>query len=75
MGLDRDKLVQTVWAVLLTAMGVLLLFKTPYAIRAGNDNTFLQFARYFIGAFLIVGGIRKFFSLYLAGRKTDSPED
>ncbi len=75
MGLDRNNGVQLVWAVLLTAMGVLLLFKTPYAIRAGYDSGFLNFARYFIGAFLIVGGVRKFFALYMVNKKTPTSRD
>lgn len=75
MGFGRNNGVQLVWAVLLTAMGILLLFKTPYAIRAGNDSGFLNFARYFIGAFLIVGGIRKFFALYITSKKTTAPDD
>lgn len=75
MALDGNKLVQTVWAVLLTAMGVLLLVKTPYAIQAGNGNGFLNFARYFIGAFLIVGGGRKFFALYISKTSTEPSED
>jgi len=75
MAFDRNKLVQTVWAVLLTAMGIVLLFKTPYAVQAADKSPFLNFARYFIGAFLIVGGARKFFSLYIMNKKSGPSED
>ncbi len=75
MAYDQHKTLQSIWAVLLTAMGLLLCFKTPYAISQGNGTGFLNFARYFIGAFLILGGARKFYSLYLAGSKERSSED
>ena len=74
MALDQRSAVQTVWAVLLTAMGVLLCLKTPYALRQAPASGFLSFARYFIGAFLIVGGIKKLYRLYLSKPKESPPE-
>ncbi len=75
MAYDQHKTLQSIWAVLLTAMGLLLCIKTPYAIRQGYGTGFLNLARYFIGAFLILGGARKFYALYLAGSKEHLPED
>jgi hypothetical protein len=67
MGTEPDKTTQTIWAALLTAMGLLLCFKTPPALEQIPGSGFLSFARYFIGIFLIVGGIKKFYGLYFAG--------
>lgn len=75
MAYDQHKTLQNIWAVLLIAMGLLLCLKTPYAIRQGDGTGFLNFARYFIGVFLIVGGARKFYALYLAGSKEHPPEN
>ncbi len=75
MALDQRKSIQTIWAVLLTVMGVVLCLKTPYAIRQAPESAFLNFVRYGIGIFLIVGGIRKLYAVYLAKPKGSSPED
>ena len=75
MALDQRKSIQTLWAVLLTVMGVVLCVKTPYALRQASESAFLNFARYFIGIFLIVGGIRKLYAVYFAKPKGSSPEE
>lgn len=74
MALDQHRTVQTVWAVLLTAMGVLLCIKTPYVLRQAPASGFLSFARYFVGAFLIVGGMKKLYRLYFSKPEESSPE-
>ncbi|MCK4485672.1 MAG: hypothetical protein KAU38_02805 [Desulfobacterales bacterium] len=65
MGFDQRNLTQTIWGVLLIAMGVLLCIKTPYAFRL-SPSGFLTFARYFVGVFLIVGGAKKLYRLYFS---------
>ena len=75
MAFDQNKSAQTVWAILLTAMGILLCLKTPYALRRVPDSGFLNFARYFIGILLVLGGVKKFYGLYVAKRKTSPPKD
>jgi hypothetical protein len=66
MGFDQRNLTQTIWGVLLIAMGVLLCIKEPYALRLAPKFGFLTFARYFIALFLIVGGIKKLYRLYFS---------
>jgi hypothetical protein len=61
MAFSKRNLAQIVWGVLLIAMGVLLCVKEPYALRLSPDSTFLKFARYFIGVFLIAGGVKKLY--------------
>ena len=74
MAFCSQKPVQTVWAVLLVVMGLLLCIKTPYAVRISRGAPFLNFARYFIALFLVIGGVRKLYILYtLKGEK--SPPD
>jgi hypothetical protein len=65
MALDHHKSVQTVWAALLIAMGVLLCVKTPHALQNTSGPSFLSFARYFIAILLIVGGAKKLYGLYI----------
>lgn len=71
MGTDKNKSGQTIWAVLLTAMGLLVCIKTPYALRQLPESGFLNFTRYFVGAILIVGGLKKLYGLYFD--KGDTP--
>jgi hypothetical protein len=75
MAIDKDKSTQTIWAVLLTAMGLLLCLKTPPVMQQLPASGFLSFARYFIGIFLIFGGIKKFYGLYVSKSDTTSPEE
>ncbi|NVM20515.1 MAG: hypothetical protein HWN68_01895 [Desulfobacterales bacterium] len=75
MDSNQHKQFQTVWAVLLLAMGVFLCVKTPYALRAASDSAFLNFARYFIAVFLIVGGARKLYGLYFSKEKESPPDE
>lgn len=70
-----DKATQTIWASLLTAMGLLLCFKTPPVLQQVSGSGFLTFVRYFIGIFLIVGGIKKFYGLYFPGSDTSSQKE
>jgi hypothetical protein len=74
MAFDRKK-TQTLWALAVAAMGVLLCVKTPYALRQTPDNAFLNFARYFIAVLLILGGLKRLYSLYFSGNKESSPEE
>jgi len=74
MALDQHRTVQTVWAVLLAAMGVLLCIKTPYVLRQAPASGFLSFARYFIGALLIVAGMKRLYGLYFSKPKESSPD-
>ncbi len=69
MAFDQRRSIQIVWAVALTAMGVLLCVKTPYALEVSSGSSFLKFARYFIGIFLIGGGVRKLYWLYFSDHK------
>ncbi len=69
MAFDQRRSIQIVWAVALTAMGVLLCVKTPYVLEASSGSLFLKFARYFIGIFLIGGGVRKLYWLYFSNHK------
>ena len=55
---------QIIWAVILIAMGVLLCVTEPYALRETPDSPFLNFARYFIAAVLIVAGAKKLRRFY-----------
>jgi hypothetical protein len=75
MAFDQRKSAQAVWAILLMAMGVLLVVKTPYALRQGHGSGFLQLARYFIAVFLIAGGVRKLYALYSSKPKDSSREE
>jgi hypothetical protein len=74
MAIDQGKTVQTVWAVVLMAMGVALCFKTPYAVRE-SPSGFLNFSRYLIGVLLAVGGVKKFYNLYFGKHKEIPPEE
>jgi hypothetical protein len=67
MARDHHKSVQTVWAALLIGMGVLLCVKTPAALQDATGPSFLGFARYFIAVFLIVGGLKKLYGLFISG--------
>ncbi|OEU53713.1 MAG: hypothetical protein BA872_00425 [Desulfobacterales bacterium C00003060] len=69
MAFDQNKLAQTIWGVLLIAMGVLLCVTEPYALRLSQESTFLSFARYFIAVFLAVGGVKKLYGLYFSKDK------
>jgi hypothetical protein len=75
MASDQRKSVQTIWAILLTVMGVLLCVKTPPVLRQAPDSGFLNFARYFIAVFLIAGGVRKLYTLYFPKPKDSSHEE
>jgi hypothetical protein len=66
MGFDQNKSAQTVWAVLLMAMGLLLFIKTPYAVQQSAQPLLLNIARYIIAAMLTVAGARKFYLLYFS---------
>ena len=69
MGYDQRNLTQTIWGVLLIAMGVLLCVKEPPALRVAPESGFLTFARYFISLFLVVGGVKKLYGLYFSKKK------
>ena len=75
MAFDQHKTVQTVWAVLLIAMGLLLCIKTPYVLQEAPQSGFLHFTRYLIGFLLVLGGARKFYALYGKNNKQDPPKD
>jgi len=75
MAFDQKKKAQTLWAIALAAMGVVLCLKTPYALRQTPDNSFLNFARYFIAALLIFGGLKRLYSIYFSGKKESSHEE
>ena len=75
MAFDQRKSTQTIWAVLLTAMGLLLCLKTPYALRQAPESGFLNFARYFIGALLAIGGGRKLYALFFAKPKASQTRE
>jgi hypothetical protein len=75
MATEPNKTTQTIWASALTAMGLLLCLKTPPALQQVSGSGFLHFARYFIGIFLIVGGLKKFYELYFSKSGTAPPED
>jgi hypothetical protein len=75
MAFDQRKSVQTIWAILLTIMGVLLCVKTPYALRQAPESGFLNFARYFVAVFLIAGGVRKLYTLYFPKPNESSHEE
>jgi hypothetical protein len=75
MAFNHQNSAQAVWAILLMAMGVLLFVKTPYALRQGHGSGFLHFARYFIGVFLVLGGVRKLYALYFSKPKDSSREE
>jgi len=75
MAFDQKKKVQTLWAIALAAMGVLLCVKTPYALRQTSDNSFLDFARYFIAALLVFGGVKRLYSLYFSNHEESSHEE
>jgi len=75
MATEKDKSTQTIWAVLLMAMGLLLCLKTPPILQQLPASGFLSFARYFMGIFLIVGGLKKFYGLYISKSDTASPEE
>jgi hypothetical protein len=64
VALDHRDLRKLVWGVLLVAMGLLLCFSTPYAVRMSPDSGFLNFSRYFIAIFLIVAGAQRLYKLY-----------
>jgi hypothetical protein len=74
MASDQRHLKQIIWGVLLIAMGVLLCVKEPYALRVSPDSAFLNFARYFIALFLIVGGAKKLYRVY-SSKEKDAPSD
>jgi len=69
MAFDQRNLRQTIWGVLLIAMGVVLCVKEPYALRVSPESTFLSFTRYFIAAFLIIGGAKKLYGVYFSKDK------
>ena len=69
MAFDQRNLTQTIWGVLLIAMGVLLCVKEPPALGLVPKSGFLTFARYFISLFLIVGGGKKLYRLYFSKNK------
>ena len=69
MAFDQRNLKQIIWGVILIAMGVLLCVKEPYALHVSSDSAFLNFARYFIALFLIVGGAKKLYRLYFSKDK------
>jgi hypothetical protein len=75
MAVDQGKTVQTVWAVVLMAMGVALCFHTPYAVREASDSGFLNFSRYLIGVLLVVGGVKKFYRLHFGKQNGIPPEE
>jgi hypothetical protein len=75
MALDQRKWVQTIWAIVLTFMGVLLCVKTPYALREAPGSGFLNFARYFVAVLLIAGGVRKLYTLYFPKSNKPSHEE
>ena len=74
MAFDQHKSVQTVWAALLIGMGVLLCIRTPYALQDTSGASFLNFARYFIAIFLIVGGVKKLYGIYFSTPGEAPPE-
>ena len=69
MAFDQRNLRQTVWGVLLIGMGLLLFFKNPDALHQSQSPAFLNFSRYFIAVFLIVGGTKKLYGLYFSKDK------
>ena len=75
MAFEQHKTAQTVWGVLLTAMGVLLFVKTPYALRQVPESFFLNFARYFIAVILVLGGAKRLHALYFSKPEESSHED
>jgi hypothetical protein len=75
MALEENKSARTVWAIALTAMGLLLCIKTPYLLRQLPEPSFLNFARYFIAALLIFGGVKRLYSLYFSKPENSSHED
>jgi hypothetical protein len=74
MAFHQRNIAQIIWGVLLIAMGVVLCVKKPYALRLSPESTFLNFARYFIAVFLIVGGAKKLYRLYFLKDK-EPPTD
>lgn len=72
MALEQNKSVQTVWAILLMAMGLLLFIKTPYAVQQSPQSPLLNFARYFIAAILTLGGAKKLVLLFFFKPRDDS---
>ncbi|MDY6952857.1 MAG: hypothetical protein SWE60_15205 [Thermodesulfobacteriota bacterium] len=75
MAFDQKKKAHTLWALALTAMGVFLCVKTPYALRHTSDTSFLSFARYVIAALLVLGGVKKLYSLYFSKNEESSHEE
>ncbi|RLB81147.1 MAG: hypothetical protein DRH17_10015 [Deltaproteobacteria bacterium] len=75
MAFDQRNLAQSIWGILLIAMGVLLFVKKPYALRLSPESAFLTFARYFIAVFLIGGGAKKLYGLYFCKRKAPPSEE
>ncbi|MDY6987667.1 MAG: hypothetical protein SWQ30_06375 [Thermodesulfobacteriota bacterium] len=75
MAFDQKKKAQTLWAIAVAAMGVLLCVKTPYALRQIPDNSFLNFTRYFIAALLVLGGVKRLYSLYFSRNEESSHEE
>jgi len=69
MSFGQRNLRQTIWGVLLMAMGVLLCVKEPHALRVLPKSTFLSFTRYFIAIFLIIGGAKKLYGVYFSKDK------
>ncbi len=69
MAFDQRNPKQIIWGVILIAMGVLLCVKEPYALRVSPESTFLSFTRYFIAVFLIVGGAKKLYGVYVSKEK------
>jgi hypothetical protein len=56
-------------------MGLLLCLKIPYALRQAPESGFLNFARYFIGALLAIGGVRKLYALFFAKPKASQTRE
>jgi hypothetical protein len=75
MASNQHRSFQTVWGVALIAMGVALFLKTPYVLEVSPGSSFLNFARYFIGVFLIGGGARKLYGLYFSKQKESESDE
>ena len=74
MAFGKRDSTQVIWGVLLIAMGILLFVTTPPALRLSPDSGFLNFCRYFIAIFLILGGGKKLYRHYLVKDK-EPPSD
>ncbi|CAN2042554.1 hypothetical protein GMMP15_850030 [Candidatus Magnetomoraceae bacterium gMMP-15] len=64
----RDNIIQIVWGIALTLMGIMVIYKIPEKFQGmgemSTNNPFAKLCFYLIGIMLILGGLKKLYDQY-----------